>query len=46
MRSALILNDLWQYVDGTAVKSTINAKAWMKNDLKASTMMNLSIISG
>jgi len=36
MRSALILNDLWQYVDGTAVKPTTNAAEWMKNDSKVS----------
>jgi len=46
MRSALILNDLWQHVDGTAVKLTTNAEEWMKNDSKASAMMNLSITSG
>jgi len=32
MRNALILNDFWQYV---VVKSTINAKEWMKSDSKA-----------
>jgi len=46
MRSALILNELWQYVDGTAVKLTSNAEAWMKNDSKASAMMNFSITPG
>jgi len=46
MRSALILDDLWQYVDGTAVKPTTNAEKWMKNDWKASKMMNLNITSG
>jgi len=46
MRSALILNDLWQYVDGTAVKPTTNAEAWMKNDSKASTVINLNITPG
>jgi len=30
MRSALILNDFWQYVNGTAVKPTTNAEEWMK----------------
>jgi len=46
MRSALILNDLWRYVNGTAVKPATNAEAWMKNDSKASAMMNLSITPG
>jgi len=46
MRSALILNDLWQYVDGTVIKPITNAEAWMKNDSKASAVMNLSITPG
>jgi len=46
MRSALILNDLWQYVDGTVVKPTTNAEEWIKNDSKASAVMNLSITPG
>jgi len=42
----LILNDLWQYVDGTVDKPITNAVAWMKNDSKPSAMINLSIKSG
>jgi len=36
MRSALILNNFWQYVNGTAVNPTTNAEEWMKSDSKAS----------
>jgi len=43
MRSVLLLDDLWQYVNGTAIKPTTNAEAWMKNKSKALTVMNLSI---
>jgi len=39
MRSVLILDDLWQYIDGTAVKQTTNAETWMKNDSKASAVI-------
>jgi len=46
MRSALILNDLWQYIDGTAFEPTTNTKVWMKNDSKASVVLNMSTTSG
>jgi len=46
MKSALVLNDLWPYVDRTTVKPIINADAWVKNDSKALALINLSITNG
>lgn len=43
MKSILVYNDLWQYVNGTEVKPAENAQNWMKKDAKALALINLSI---
>jgi len=43
MKSILVYNDLWQYVDGTEIKSPENAHDWIKKDSKALALINLSI---
>jgi len=43
MKSVLVYNDLWQYVDGTEVKPNENAHDWIKKDSKALALINLSI---
>jgi hypothetical protein len=43
MKSVLVYNDLWQYVDGTEVKPRENAHDWIKKDSKALALINLSI---
>lgn len=35
MKSILVFNELWQYVDGTEVKPLANAQDWIKKDSKA-----------
>jgi len=30
IKSVLVFNDLWLYVDGTSVKPTTNANVWIK----------------
>jgi len=45
MKSVLVFNDLWPYVDDTSVKPTTNADVWIKNDLKTLALINLSIIN-
>lgn len=34
MKSVLVYNDLWQYVDGTEVKPPENAGEWIRKDSK------------
>jgi len=43
MRSVLVFNDLWHYVDGSEVKPNVNAQDWLKKDAKALALINLSI---
>jgi hypothetical protein len=43
MKSVLIFNDLWGYVDGTEVKPEADAQDWTKKDSKALALINLSI---
>ena len=43
MKSVLVYNDLWQYVDGTEVKPQENAHDWIRKDSKALALINLSI---
>jgi hypothetical protein len=43
MKSVLVYNDLWQYVDGTEVKPLENAHDWIRKDSKALALINLSI---
>ncbi|KMQ83551.1 retrovirus-related pol polyprotein from transposon tnt 1-94, partial [Lasius niger] len=43
MKSVLVYNDLWQYVDGTEVKPPENAQNWIRKDSKALALINLSI---
>lgn len=43
MKSVLVYNDLWQYVDGTEVKPPENATEWIRKDSKALALINLSI---
>jgi len=35
MRSVLVFNNLWHYVDGSEVKPNVNAQDWLKKDAKA-----------
>lgn len=46
MKSILVFNDLWQYVDGTEMKPAENAQEWLKKDAKALALINLSITHG
>ena len=46
MKSVLIFNDLWSYVDGTEVKTDANVADWTKKDSKALALINLSITHG
>lgn len=46
MKSVLVFNDLWAYVDGTVVKPEDNVAEvadWTKKDAKALALINLSI---
>lgn len=43
MKSVLVFNDLWPYVDGTEAKPEQNAEEWTKKDSKALALINLSI---
>lgn len=43
MKSVLVYNDLWQYVDGTEVKPLENAHDWIRKGSKALALINLSI---
>jgi len=43
MKSVLVYNDLWQYVDGTEVKPPENAHDWIKKDSKTLALIKLSI---
>jgi len=43
MRSVLVFNDLWHYVDGSEAKPNVNAQDWLKKDAKALALINLSI---
>nr|XP_012149732.1 PREDICTED: uncharacterized protein LOC105663683 [Megachile rotundata] len=43
MKSVLVYNDLWQYVDGAEVKPTEDAQDWARKDSKALALINLSI---
>lgn len=44
MKSILIYNDLWPFVDGTEIKPIENAKEWTKKDSKVLALINLSIL--
>jgi len=46
MKSILVFNDLWQYVDGSEVKPAENAQEWLRKDSKALALINLSITHG
>ena len=46
MKSVLIFNDLWSYVDGTEVKTDANVAVWTTKDSKALALINLSITHG
>jgi len=46
MKSVLVFNDLWPYVDDTLEKSAINADSWTKNDSKALALISLSVTHG
>lgn len=46
MKSILVFNDLWQYVDGTEIKPPGSAQEWIKRDAKALALINLSITHG
>lgn len=46
MKSVLVFNELWQYIDGTDVKPLANAQDWIKKDSKALALINLSITHG
>lgn len=46
IKSVLVFNELWQYVDGTEVKPLVNAQEWIKKDSKALALINLSITHG
>lgn len=46
MKSVLVFNEMWQYVDGTEVKPLANAQEWIKKDSKALALINLSITHG
>jgi len=43
MKSVLVFNDLWHYVDGSKAKPNVNAQDWLKKDAKALALINLSI---
>lgn len=43
MKSVLVFNELWSYVDGTLVKPEENAQEWINKDSKALALINLSI---
>lgn len=43
MKSVLVFNDLWAYVDGTEVKPNEHFEEWTKKDGKALALINLSI---
>jgi hypothetical protein len=43
MKSVLVFNDLWQFVDSTEVRSPQNTQEWIKRDSKALALINLSI---
>lgn len=46
MKSVLVFNEMWQYVDGTEMKPLANAQEWIKKDSKALALINLSIRHG
>lgn len=47
MKSVLVFNDLWQYVDGIEVRPTENAQEWVRKDSKALALINsVSITHG
>jgi len=46
MKSILVFNDLWQYVDSTEVKPAVNVNEWVRKDSKALALINLSITHG
>lgn len=43
MKSALVFNDLWSYVDGSEVKTEANQADWLKEDGKALALINMCI---
>ncbi|CAK9829718.1 Retrovirus-related Pol polyprotein from transposon TNT 1-94 [Anthophora retusa] len=43
MKSILVLNDLWPFVDGTEEKPAENAQEWIKKDTKALALINMNI---
>lgn len=46
MKSVLIYNDLWAYIQGTEIKTEQNAQEWERRDSKALALINLSITPG
>ncbi|CAK9833731.1 Retrovirus-related Pol polyprotein from transposon TNT 1-94 [Anthophora retusa] len=43
MKSILVLNDLWLFVDGTEEKPAENAQEWIRKDTKALALINMNI---
>lgn len=46
MRSVLVCNDMWEYVNGTIPKSEENAAVWTVKDQKALALIVLSMSRG
>ncbi|CAK9830520.1 Retrovirus-related Pol polyprotein from transposon TNT 1-94 [Anthophora retusa] len=46
MKSILVYNDLWSYVDGSEARTETNTQEWDKKDSKALALINLSITHG
>lgn len=46
MKSVLVFNELWSYVEGTQEKMESNAQEWTNKDSKALALINLSITHG
>lgn len=46
MRSILVCNDLWGYVNGAVIKTEENALAWTEKDQKALALIMLSVSRG
>ncbi|CAK9820287.1 Retrovirus-related Pol polyprotein from transposon TNT 1-94 [Anthophora plagiata] len=43
MKSILVINDLWPYVDGTERKPAENANEWIRKDMKALALIHMNI---
>ncbi|CAK9796277.1 Retrovirus-related Pol polyprotein from transposon TNT 1-94 [Anthophora plagiata] len=46
MKSVLVFNDLWQYVNGDEKITDANAHEWTRKDSKALALINLSVTYG